>query len=150
MNYAWLFIFVALLAGAGLPVQAGLNAQIGRHLGHPMLAAVISFLVGAVSLLLVALVMKVPLQGATSGMRQMSLWHWLAGALGAFFVTTSLILAPRLATAVTFSLVIAGQLLLSVLLDHFGWLGIPVHSVNGWRIAGILLLVAGVILIRKF
>jgi transporter family-2 protein len=139
-----------LLAGAGLPIQAGLNAQMGKYLGHPLVAAFISFIVGAISLLLIGLVMKVPLQGLAGSYKSASVWHWLSGALGAFFVTTTLILAPRMGTAITFSLIIAGQLLLSVLLDHFGLLGIPAHSINGWRIAGILFLIIGVILVRRF
>jgi bacterial/archaeal transporter family-2 protein len=149
MNHSY-FIFLALLAGAALPLQAGLNAQMGKSLGHPMLAALVSFSVGAVSLLLITLLMKVPLQGFAGGYRSVSPWYWLSGTLGAFFVTTALVLSPRIGTAVTFSLTIAGQLLLSVLLDHFGLLGMHAHPVNGWRIAGVLLLITGVVLIRRF
>jgi transporter family-2 protein len=150
MNYSWLLIGIALLAGAGLPLQASLNAQLGKFLGHPLLAGFVSFVVGALSLLLILLLMKVPLQGIAGGYRSVGIWHWMSGTLGAFFVTTALIVAPRMGSAITFSLIIAGQLMLALLLDHFGLIGTPVHTLNGWRIAGVVLLLAGVIIIRSF
>jgi transporter family-2 protein len=115
-----------------------------------MIAACISFTVGAVSLLLITLLMKVPLQGIYGGYKSVSIVHWLSGTLGAFFATTAMVMAPRMGAAITFSLVIAGQLLLSLLLDHYGLLSTPVHSLNGWRIAGVAFLLIGVILIRRF
>lgn len=150
MNYSWLLIGIALLAGAGLPLQASLNAQMGKYLGHPLLAAFVSFIVGALSLLLILLLMKVPLQGVSPGYRSAGIWHWMSGALGAFFVTTALIVSPRMGSAITFSLIIAGQLMSALLMDHFGLLGTPLHTLNGWRITGVVLLLAGVIIIRSF
>ncbi len=150
MNYSWLFIGMALLAGAVLPLQAGLNVQMGKSLGHPILAAFATTVVGAFCLLLIAFLAKVPIQGITGGFRTVGAWQWMSGVLGAFFVTAAAVLAPKMGTAVTFSLIISGQLLISVLLDHFGLLGIQVHQVNMWRIVGVLLLVAGVILIQRY
>jgi transporter family-2 protein len=89
MNYSWLLIGIALLAGAGLPLQASLNAQMDKFLGHPLLAAFVSFIVGALSLLLILLLMKMPLQGVVPGYRSVGIWHWMSGTLGAFFVTTA-------------------------------------------------------------
>ncbi len=94
MNYSLLLIGLALLAGAGLPIQASLNAQLDKFLGHPMLAAFVSFTVGALSLLLIVLLMKVPLHGVADGYKSVGMWHWMSGTLGAFFVTTALIVAP--------------------------------------------------------
>jgi transporter family-2 protein len=77
MNYSWFLIGIALWAGAGLPLQAGLNAQLGKFLGHPLLAAFVSFTVGALSLLLILVIMKVPLQGVAGGYRSVGIWHWM-------------------------------------------------------------------------
>jgi transporter family-2 protein len=81
------------------------------------------------------------------------LWAFGTGCqahLGAFFVTTALIVAPRMGSAITFSPIIAGQLMLALLLDHFGLMGSPIHTLNCWRIAGVVFLLAGVIIIRSF
>jgi bacterial/archaeal transporter family-2 protein len=75
---------------------------------------------------------------------------WMSGLLGAFFVTTTILIAPRLGIALTFGLVIAGQMLVSLIFDQFGLLGMPVKELSVMRLIGAALLVAGVILIRKY
>ncbi|HEX6278510.1 MAG TPA: DMT family transporter, partial [Pyrinomonadaceae bacterium] len=75
---------------------------------------------------------------------------WVGGLLGAFFVASAVTLVPRLGVAMTFSLIIAGQMLVTLVIDHFGLLGVPVKEVSLPRVAGILLITAGVIVIRKF
>lgn len=75
---------------------------------------------------------------------------WFAGLLGAFYVTATIILTPKLGAALTFSRVVAGQLVMALLMDHFGSFGIPVQPVNWLRMVGIALVTAGVVLIRKY
>jgi transporter family-2 protein len=75
---------------------------------------------------------------------------WVGGLLGAFFVAAAVTLLPRLGVAMTFSLIIAGQMIVTLIIDHFGLLGMPVKAVSFARIAGILLITGGVILIRRF
>jgi len=70
--------------------------------------------------------------------------------LGAIFVTATVLLLPRLGVAMTFSLVIAGQMLITLVIDHFGLLGVPVKEISLARVLGVVLIVAGTILIRKF
>ena len=70
--------------------------------------------------------------------------------LGAFFVTRTVILAPRIGVAMTFSLIVAGQMLITLLLDQFGFLGLPVKEISFARVGGILLITAGVVMIRRF
>ena len=65
-------------------------------------------------------------------------------------MTSTVVLVPRLGVALTFSLIIAGQMLVTLVIDHFGLLGVPVKEVTLARIGGILLITAGVVLIRKF
>ena len=140
---------LAFAAGMLGPLQAGMNAKIGKTLGDPFYAALISFAVGTVGLLTVALVGRVEFSAIrTAGSVHWSLW--LAGLLGAFYVTASIVLTPRLGAALTFSLVVAGQLVMAVMIDHFGMLGVPVQPVNLPRLAGIVLITAGAMLIRRF
>jgi len=146
------FIFLLVLAfAAGMlgPVQAGMNAKIGKALNDPFYAALISFVVGTAGLLVYALTGRMEF----SALRTVSGVHWslwLAGLLGAFYVTATLVLAPKLGTALTFGLVVAGQLVMAVVMDHFGLFGMPVQMVNWPRVAGIVLIVAGTMLIRWF
>lgn len=144
-----ILLFVALAAGTVAPLQAGLNGKMGRAIGDPFYAALISFSVGTFSLFCYGLVTRVEF----ADIRHAANIHWTvwcAGLLGAFYVTSIIILTPKLGSTLTFGLVVAGQLLMSVLLDHFGLLGIPVQSFNWQRLVGIVLITAGVILIRKF
>jgi bacterial/archaeal transporter family-2 protein len=77
-------------------------------------------------------------------------WVFTGGLIGAVFLFVSLFAAPRLGIATTIAVLIAGQLAAALVVDHFGWLGVPVRPVNPFRVAGVLCLLAGVLLIRRF
>lgn len=142
-------MLMAACAGAILPIQAGLNAKMGKVLGDPVFASLVSFIVGTLVLLAYALIAKVDLtQIGQAGNAHWSVWT--AGLLGAFYVTAVIILVPKIGVALTFGLVVSGQLGLSLAFDHFGLLGLPVHTINWQRLAGILLIITGVVLIRKY
>jgi transporter family-2 protein len=147
MKVIWLL--TALVAGMMAPVQAGFNGKMGRAIGDPVYAALISFFVGTLGLLAYGLVLRMDFTAVrqAAGIER---WVWLAGLLGAFYVTSVIILTPRLGATLTFSLVVAGQLLMAVALDHYGLLGVPVQPISWLRILGIALITAGVVLIRKF
>ncbi len=132
-----------------LPIQAAMNTRLGKDLSNPVLGALISFLVGTVGLVFYLAVTRASLP---SGERLASvpLWAWWGGLLGAAYVSAIIVVTPRIGVAASIGLAIAGQLLLSVLLDNFGWLGLPVHHFNWGRALGVALLIAGVILIKKF
>lgn len=143
------FLSIAIIAGAVLPVQASLNAKMGRAVGDPVYAALISFVVGSFGLMLYALLAKVDLsQVSNAGSMHWSVW--MAGLLGAFYVASVIILVPKIGVALTFGLIVTGQLGLSLILDHYGLLGLPVHAINWQRIAGILCIIGGVLLIRSY
>lgn len=145
----WLVLLFAVVIGTSLPVQAGLNAQLARAAGHPVWSALISFAVGTVSLTTYVLVSRLP-PVALASLRTLPWYAWLGGVIGAVYVPSVLLLLPRLGLALSFSLIIAGQLFISLLLDHFGWLGLPVQPISPGRILGAGLLIIGVVLIRKF
>ncbi len=144
----WIFLLMALLAGAILPTQAAVNSKLAAVMQYPVLSALISFLVGTVTLLVYCLVSSVPLR-AILNLKNAPAVAWTGGLMGAYFVTAVVILVPRLGVALTFSLVIAGQMLLTLVLDHYGLLDVPVKSVNLPRVLGVMLIIAGVMLIRR-
>ncbi len=149
MKSVIIFLTIAIISGAVLPVQASLNAKLGRAIGDPVYAALISFTVGSMALLLYAIMAKVDLTQITNaGSVHWSVWT--AGLMGAFYVASVIILVPKIGAALTFGLIVTGQLGLSLLLDHFGLLGLPVHAINWQRILGIMCIIGGVLLIRNF
>ncbi len=149
MSSTSLFLLMALLAGISVPTQAGINAQLGIWTRSPVLAATISFAVGTLTLITYTLVTRIPMPSlANAGNHPW--WVWIGGALGAFFVTATIILVPKLGATTMVTLVLAGQMLASLLLDHFGGLGYPVHPISLGRIAGVLLVCGGVWLIKVY
>ncbi|MFK5954267.1 MAG: DMT family transporter [Desulfobacterium sp.] len=144
-----ILLLFALVAGMLVPIQAVLNTKMGRALGDPVFAALISFSVGTVFLFIYALVVQIDF-GSIRQASGLPWMVWVAGCLGAIFVAATIILTPRLGAALTFSLVVAGQLLMAVLMDHFGSFGIHVQPMSWMRLVGIGLITAGVVLIRKF
>ncbi|HEU4588940.1 MAG TPA: DMT family transporter [Gemmatimonadales bacterium] len=143
-----LLLALAALAGVLLPVQAGINAQLRRPLGSPLAATFVSFLIGTIAVLLVLLALRPPL--ALSGAwERSSWWHWTGGLLGAAYVLLSIVLAPRLGAATLIAAVVAGQMITSLVLDQFGLVGFPFHPITPVRIAGAMLIIAGVLLIQR-
>jgi len=149
MKSQLLFILLAVVAGAVLPLQAGLNVQLGKSVHQPIFAAFASFLIGTIGLLIYLFVLKFDFS-TISETKTVSPVVWTAGILGAFYVAAVIILAPRLGVTLTFVLVVAGQMAVSVIVDHYGLLGLPVKHINWKRILGIVLLIAGVLIIRKY
>ncbi len=145
----WIYLLLALFAGTALPVQAGVNSQLARWTGNPALAGLISFAVGTVALFAYTIVQR-PALPSTVHLQQAPWWIWVGGLLGAFFIIASIMLVPKLGAAVYVALVIAGQSMIALLLDHFGLFGFEVRPINLWRAFGALLLLAGVGLIRRF
>ena len=149
MKTQLLLVLLAVVAGAVLPVQAGLNVQLGKSVHQPIFAAFASFLIGTVGLLIYLSFLKFDFASITQT-KTVSPVVWIAGILGAFYVAAVIILAPRLGTALTFVLVVAGQMAVSLVLDHYGLLGLPVKQINWQRLLGVAFLVGGVLLIRRF
>ena len=146
---AWPFVVLAILAGIALPIQAAINAVLARGAGDPLWASVISFSVGLLVLLLVCVLFRAPWP-VLAGLSALPWWAWIGGALGAVYVASSIIVIPKLGAATLVALIVAGQMLASLLLDHFGALGLPEQGINAWRILGASLLIGGVVLIRVF
>lgn len=148
MDRTWLLVLIAFLAGVVAPVQAGVNAQLRAVAGHPAWAALASFSVGTLALLAYYTAARLPWPSPTS-LARAPWWSWVGGLLGAFYVFSAVVVAPRLGAAVLIGLVIAGQLVASLVLDHFGLVGFARHPINPARVAGALCLLAGVVLIQR-
>jgi bacterial/archaeal transporter family-2 protein len=139
------YLLFALAAGAMLPIQFGINAQLAEWIGGSVRAAFVSFVVGAVALLgAVALAAR----GWPDRAGEAPWWVWTGGLLGAFYVLGSIVTAPKLGAATLVALILAGQAVASLLVDHFGWVGFDEQPITLLRVAGIALLAGGVALVR--
>lgn len=145
----YFFLILAVIAGLMMPTQAAVNNKLAIEVDSPILAAFVSFFVGTIALFLYILATGIPL-GNLADAKNASLVAWTGGILGAFFVASTITLVPRLGVALTFSLVIAGQMLITLLIDHFGVLGVAVKEVNLPRLLGVTFIMIGVVLIRRF
>jgi len=144
-----MIMLTALVAGALMPVQAGVNARLRDYLGDPLVASLVSFCVGTAALLTFILVTRTPWPSLAAASAA-PWWSWFGGALGAFFVAVTIILAFKLGATGLMAWIIAGQLVASVLLDHTGSLGFAVREVSWPRMAGVLLLFAGAVLVNEY
>ena len=135
-------ITLSLFAGFAVPLQAGSNARLGVLLGHPFWATVISLLISGVAIALVMLVVKVPRPnlGALMGGPW---WIWLGGLAGVFYITVALMVVPRLGALNFIMAVVVGQLIISLIIDYFGLLGLPRHSPSMQKIIGVSVVLAG-------
>ncbi len=144
-KYIW--VLVSFIAGVLLPVQAGINAKLGKAASSGAVASLLSFLVGLMALLVYILVTQQTY--SIKGLKEAPAYAWTGGLIGAFYVTVIIFAFPKIGPGLTFGLVIAGQLLLSVVMEHFQLLGAHHHPINLSRVIGMVLIVAGVVLIKR-
>lgn len=145
----WIFLFFAFLIGISNAVQSGVNAQLRESLNNPILAALTSFLVGLVFLSVAFLCFNQHPVPGLSVFRQVSWTRYLGGVMGAFYVLTVIFIIRDIGPANMICLVVAGQMIAAMTIDHYGLQGFAVHHITLPRIAGAVLLVAGVYLILK-
>lgn len=139
-------VLAALLAGIGLATQSPTNAALGRSIGSVTLAALVSFVVGTVILVVAWLAFdRTPL----SALRGAKPWMLVGGAYGAYFVAAAAFAAPRLGLASMLTIMIASQLVAALVIDHFGLVGLPRAPVTAVKLAGVALVLVGVVLVRR-
>jgi transporter family-2 protein len=142
-----LAILLAVAAGCFVGLQAPVNARLGREVGN-LQAAAISFTVGTLALVLVASLSNGGLSAVTNTTRS-PWWSLIGGLLGAFYVTVALVTVRTLGLSSLTAIVVTGQLAIAVVVDRFGLLGIAKQRIDAPRIVGLLLLLAGVVLVVR-
>jgi transporter family-2 protein len=147
-NAAWLAL--AIGAGAALPLQGAVNAQLRADLDAPVAAGAVSFVVataGMAALLLAAVARVSTARPRIEPLRRLPWWGWLGGLVGATYVTSVFLLIPEIGTAPTIALTVAGQQTASVFVDRFGLLRLPRRPVGRARLTAVGVLLAGVMLV---
>ena len=141
--------YALLAAGAGccIALQATANTRFRTNLDSPAFAAFFSICGTFVTAVTVMLLFR-PAAPPSESLRSTQWWNWVGGPLGAAIVLAGAALTPRLGAAAFIALVVGGQLICSVLLDHFALMGLPEQPVTLGRLAGVVLVVAGVVCIK--
>ena len=144
------FLVLMMAAGAAVAVQVAINAQLGVVAANALWASNICFavsLVAGVAVLGVAAALG-QLPAPSPALWNAPAWVWLGGLGGAAYVLLAVLLTRRLGAGLLTAVGIFGQLAASLLIDHYGWFGMPVERLSVARVAGLALLVGGVALIR--
>jgi transporter family-2 protein len=136
----------AFLVGAGLVIQVGLNMAVSRALGGAAMGALVNFIVGTLALITLLLFLRQPLPGREA-LAGVPAWAWFGGLFGAAYVALATFAGPRLGALLLLALTVAGQMVASVIVDHYGLLGFQQQPVTSLRMLGIAFLVVGVWLV---
>ena len=142
-----LAVLLAVAAGCFVGLQAPVNARLGRQVGS-LQAATVSFLVGTLVLIVVASLSSggLPSVGAVG---KAPWWALIGGMLGAFYVTVALVTVRTLGLSALTAIVVTGQLVIAVVVDRFGLLGLSRQHIGAPRIIGLVLLLVGVVLVVR-
>lgn len=141
-------LILAGLAGVSIVVQQALNANLRAALNSAAWSGFMSYFVGLACMALLALAMRDPLPSTAAALR-IPWWAWTGGVFGAVFIALGIFLVPQIGAATFIALLVAGQMMASVVFDHYGVLGLTQRPVDLPRMIGVVLLVAGVLLIRR-
>ena len=148
-NIAW--IALGLIAGAVLPIQGAINANLREDLDAPIAVGMFSFIVASLAIALVLLVLLALRRTPTPQVRplaKMPWWGWLGGACAATYVVATFMLIPEIGAATTVALTVTGQQLLSAVIDNFGLFRMPRRPLTSRRVTGLVLLIAGSVLVQ--
>ena len=151
MNYSSHVItalLLATIAGAMLPTQAGINSLLAKSGAGTLWAAFISFAVGTLVLFVMIVTTQHNLSLSSINSR-VEWWYFLGGVLGVFYVGIAIFTAPIIGATQLVVMVITGQIVASILIDHFGLLGFEKHSIEWKQVFGIALVSIGFVLIKK-
>jgi bacterial/archaeal transporter family-2 protein len=142
------FTFLAIAAGVSFVVQQAVNAELRGMLHSAAWAGFVSYLGGTLCMLALALALRDGIPSAIDGAKS-SWWGWTGGVFGAIYIGISILLVPRLGAATFIALLVGGQMLASLIFDHYGLFGMARQPADLSRVIGAMLLIGGVVLIRR-
>ena len=146
---SWTLLYAALAAGAGacIALQASANSRFRTHLDSPLWAAFFS-ICGTILCASAFMFFARPAAPSAGAVRQTEWWNWVGGPLGALIVLAGAYLTRPLGAAAFIALVVGGQLVASLLLDHYALMGLKEQPITPGRVVGVLLVVAGVVCVK--
>ncbi|MEK5406697.1 DMT family transporter [Paenibacillus sp. FSL W8-0439] len=131
-----IFYIIAILTGACLSFEAALFGKLGEQVGE-LEANFYNFLMGAIISLILLLFFG---RGNLPKIMKLPKWNLLGGILGVVYMLSIVIGIPFIGVGLSMITVVVGQMLTSILIDHFGWFGSMKKRVSGKRIAALILM----------
>jgi transporter family-2 protein len=142
-----LAVAFALVAGLAGAVQAAVSSNLGRRIGA-VEAVAFNYTIGVLLIVVVVLAARQSLEGLYAGFRQPP-WLWLAGVMSVVIVGAITYAPPRIGVFATTGLLIGAQLVLTSLIDRFGWFGLEKIGITWHRAVGLALLAGGAALVLR-
>lgn len=145
------WLVLGLVAGAVLPVQGAVNGMLRNDLGAPFAVGLVSFAAATLAMLAVVAGLRFrgsPIGAGGTGFAAMPWWGWLGALSGATYVTSVFTAIPVIGASATIGLTVLGQQAASLLVDQYGFFRLPRRTISAARLAGVLLLMGGVLAIR--
>jgi transporter family-2 protein len=143
-----IYLILALITGALIPIQAATNATFSKSMGSPSITGLMVFAVGLVGMIIFVLISRVSLPSAQQ-LVAAPLYSYLGGIIVAIYVVMITILVPRVGVGTAIAFIVAGQILFAVIIDHFGLFNVSVRTVDMSRLTGILLMIGGIYLVMR-
>ncbi|MFX3616477.1 MAG: DMT family transporter [Sporolactobacillus sp.] len=144
-------LLAGFFSGMTIPIQTSINSRLGLRVKSPYLASAISFFVGTLVLLIASFLTEPHFITNIALLSAIPWWMLIGGGcLGVFYLTSNILLLPRLGAALTVVVTLLGQMIMALSIDQFGWFHVPVHELNGPRIIGIIFMLVGVFVMKKY
>jgi transporter family-2 protein len=142
-----LLTVMAVLTGAMVPLQLAFNGQLGVALKGPVMASFFVFFTGVLTTALVLIIARTPLPDLGT-LKAVPMSAWAGGLLATLYILAVVYLVPKLGVGSAAVLIVAGQLVTALILDHLGAFGTQQVSISTYRLAGAGLVVTGAALIK--
>ena len=144
----YLVLLLVLAAGVSQPFQVAMHAKLNKTVGSPFAASLVTFL-GAAIVVTTLWTLGVGRRPSPTSFAGAPWWAFLCGPLGVLLVVSGLVALPQSGAALVLATLVFGQMVAALAVDHFGWLETPRVPINAWRIAGVAVIFAGVLLLQK-
>ncbi len=135
-------LLIAVAVGCLMPAQTTINARMGRAARSPLAGTFIAFAVGAVFLMVLALITRAPLLPPAGS----PWWMWIGGILGTISLTLVIVIFPHVGAVETVILPVAGKIIMGLAIDNFGWFGSAQSAMNWQRALGAVLVGVGTVI----
>ena len=145
----WGLMVAALATGAMVPLQLLFNGQLGGVTRNPFTAALIVFVIGAAALAVLVAVMR-PALPSLRDLAGAPPTVWLGGAIATGYIVAIVVLTPKLGVGLTTGLILVGQIVTALVLDHLGAFGTARQPLGAGRAVGLGLMIAGILAIKRF
>ena len=148
MNNTFIFVILALITGALIPVQASTNAAFSKSIGNPYITGVMVLLTGLIAALLFITLSKTRIP-APAEFKSAPLYSYAGGLIVCTYVIMITVITPKLGVANAIGLIVTGQIICAVIIDHFGLFGAAVRTIDAQRLTGALMMIGGIYLVMR-